>query len=365
MRGRIPRQSETHRIVYTQSSVVLRCNPGYDPHMNRKCRRRRIVARVAALGFLSVVHNGAARDLQTTTGVVYKDAKITRSEPDGLTISHATGVAKVPFVELPADIQRKYHYDPARAAEYQTREHLRTAARGTPTRQNINNTNVTVERGANGNVGEPNSAGSVASNQENKQSHGAKPQSFDEAMAAADRWTKENLPESPSLLPNISNTALVGREADDVASRQRPELDDSKSAEATSKDDPLEAARRRFPEIASVYEAKIKALDGLIAALAAPNPAHKPAARRRSVAHRAAALGGASWIEAVSQDGSIITLADGSIWKVSTVDQIDTALWLPVTDVEIVDGNEPGFPHKMINKDDDEVANVRLLSSGD
>jgi len=68
------------------------------------------------------------------------------------------------------------------------------------------------------------------------------------------------------------------------------------------------------------------------------------------------------YIQEVSGSGTIITLSDGSIWKVSPLNQVDTALWLPVTDVRIVAGDDPSYPYKMINKDDGEVANVELLS---
>jgi hypothetical protein len=39
------------------------------------------------------------------------------------------------------------------------------------------------------------------------------------------------------------------------------------------------------------------------------------------------------WIESVSGDGGIVKLEDGSIWEVDPADAIDSALWLPVTDI--------------------------------
>ncbi len=52
-------------------------------------------------------------------------------------------------------------------------------------------------------------------------------------------------------------------------------------------------------------------------------------------------------IESVLDDGSIIKLEDGSIWKVADVDAIDSVLWLPVTNVIVYD-------EKIINTDDSE-----------
>jgi hypothetical protein len=53
------------------------------------------------------------------------------------------------------------------------------------------------------------------------------------------------------------------------------------------------------------------------------------------------------WIEWVSDDGEMIKLEDGSIWEVNPLDAIDSALWLPVTEILVCD-------HKLINVDDGE-----------
>ena len=51
-------------------------------------------------------------------GVTYTNAKITRVEPDGITLTHSRGIAKIPFQELSDEIQKAYNYDPAKAASY-------------------------------------------------------------------------------------------------------------------------------------------------------------------------------------------------------------------------------------------------------
>jgi hypothetical protein len=60
------------------------------------------------------------------------------------------------------------------------------------------------------------------------------------------------------------------------------------------------------------------------------------------------------WINSVSDDGDIIKLEDGSIWKVDSVDTIISTLWLPVTDVIVCDD-------KIINTDDNESVSVTKL----
>lgn len=60
----------------------------------------------------------AAEDLTTTDGKLYKNVTVTKVEPDGLSISHETGTAKLLFTKLPEDLQRKHGYDPAKAEAF-------------------------------------------------------------------------------------------------------------------------------------------------------------------------------------------------------------------------------------------------------
>lgn len=60
----------------------------------------------------------AAEDLTTTDGKLYKNVTVTKVEPDGLSVSHETGTAKLLFTKLPEDLQRKHNYDPAKAEAF-------------------------------------------------------------------------------------------------------------------------------------------------------------------------------------------------------------------------------------------------------
>jgi hypothetical protein len=85
-------------------------------------------------------------------------------------------------------------------------------------------------------------------------------------------------------------------------------------------------------------------------------------AKSRSAAspRRSGARGGSSgcepghWIESVAADGQIIKLEDGSIWEVDTVDVIDSALWLPISDIVVCDD-------KLVNTDDNETVSARRI----
>ena len=59
-----------------------------------------------------------AEDFRTTKGKEYKNATVSRVEPDGIVIKFRGGIVKLPFTELPSDVQMKYEYDPVAAREY-------------------------------------------------------------------------------------------------------------------------------------------------------------------------------------------------------------------------------------------------------
>jgi hypothetical protein len=60
-----------------------------------------------------------ADDFKTINGKEYKNAKLSRVEPDGIVITFSGGIVKIPFAELSPDIQKNYGYNPAAAADFQ------------------------------------------------------------------------------------------------------------------------------------------------------------------------------------------------------------------------------------------------------
>jgi hypothetical protein len=71
-----------------------------------------------------------ADDFKTVDGKEYKNVKVSRVEPDGIVITHSAGVAKIPFKQLPKEMQERVGYDQAKieAAEAAARA-AETAAR--------------------------------------------------------------------------------------------------------------------------------------------------------------------------------------------------------------------------------------------
>ena len=54
-----------------------------------------------------------AEDFKTIQGKVYKDATISRVDADGIVLRTKTGISKVYFIELPEDVQERFHPRPS------------------------------------------------------------------------------------------------------------------------------------------------------------------------------------------------------------------------------------------------------------
>ena len=51
-----------------------------------------------------------AEDFTSINGKTYKDTTIVRVEADGIVLRTKTGISKVYFIELPRDVQERFHY---------------------------------------------------------------------------------------------------------------------------------------------------------------------------------------------------------------------------------------------------------------
>ena len=82
------------------------------------------------LTFLILCFASTARadDFKTIDGREYKNATVSRVEPDGIVLKTKSGISKIYFVELPKDVQERFHYDAANAAAYSTEQAASQAA---------------------------------------------------------------------------------------------------------------------------------------------------------------------------------------------------------------------------------------------
>jgi thioredoxin 1 len=68
-----------------------------------------------------------ADDFKLINGREYKDATVSRVEPDGIVLRTKSGIAKVYFVELPKEEQERFHYNPAMASAYSAQQAVNQA----------------------------------------------------------------------------------------------------------------------------------------------------------------------------------------------------------------------------------------------
>lgn len=59
-----------------------------------------------------------AEDIETLDHHLYKNAKVTRVEPDGITVSHDTGISKIYYNELSESVRSRFHFDPEAARAF-------------------------------------------------------------------------------------------------------------------------------------------------------------------------------------------------------------------------------------------------------
>jgi len=74
--------------------------------------------KVLTLLILSFTAAAFSEDFKTVNGKEFKNATITRVEPDGIVVKTLSGISKISFAELPKEIQERFHYDPQKATAY-------------------------------------------------------------------------------------------------------------------------------------------------------------------------------------------------------------------------------------------------------
>jgi sRNA-binding protein len=67
-------------------------------------------------------------DFKMIDGKEYRDATVTRVEPDGIVVKTKSGISKLYFVELPKEVQQRFNYDPQQARTYSTEQAANYAA---------------------------------------------------------------------------------------------------------------------------------------------------------------------------------------------------------------------------------------------
>jgi len=84
--------------------------------------------KVVTFCILFVASAVLSEDFKTLNGKEYKDATVSRVEPDGIVVKTKSGITKVYFAELPKEVQERFHYDPNHAGVYAAEQSANYAA---------------------------------------------------------------------------------------------------------------------------------------------------------------------------------------------------------------------------------------------
>jgi thiol-disulfide isomerase/thioredoxin len=85
--------------------------------------------KIAAFLILCLTSAAFADDFKTVSGREYKNVTVSRIEPDGIVLRSKSGISKVYFVELPKEIQERFHYNAAIASAYSAQQTVNQATR--------------------------------------------------------------------------------------------------------------------------------------------------------------------------------------------------------------------------------------------
>ncbi|MFX0136316.1 MAG: hypothetical protein ACFFDN_21930 [Candidatus Hodarchaeota archaeon] len=76
-------------------------------------------------------------------------------------------------------------------------------------------------------------------------------------------------------------------------------------------------------------------------------------------------VGEGHWIRENIDNGTYIILEDGSLWEIDPLERIDASLWLPISNIIVIESSNgsPGFDYLLINSDDGEKAHAKYIGS--
>src|SRR5437667_12401765 len=83
--------------------------------------------KVAASLILCLASLALADDFKLINGKEYKNVTVSRIEPDGIVLRTKSGISKVYFVELPKEVQERFHYNAAIASAYSAHQAVNQA----------------------------------------------------------------------------------------------------------------------------------------------------------------------------------------------------------------------------------------------
>jgi thiol-disulfide isomerase/thioredoxin len=76
---------------------------------------------------LCLASGALADDFRAIDGKEYKNVTVSRVEPDGIVLRTKSGISKIYFIELPKEVQERFHYNAAIASAYSAQQAVNRA----------------------------------------------------------------------------------------------------------------------------------------------------------------------------------------------------------------------------------------------
>jgi hypothetical protein len=75
--------------------------------------------------------------------------------------------------------------------------------------------------------------------------------------------------------------------------------------------------------------------------------------------------GSGHWVQENISSGDFILLEDGSLWKIDPLEKINASLWLPISNIIVIESSagSPGYDYLLINSDDGEKAHAKYIGT--
>jgi thiol-disulfide isomerase/thioredoxin len=114
-------------------------------------RARNYKIKVVTFLILCFTTVAVADDFKLVSGKEYKNVTVTRVEPDGIILKTKSGISKIYFLELPTDVQERFHYNVAIASAYSAQQavnlpRVAAAHRGEPIKVISHGTQVDINQ---------------------------------------------------------------------------------------------------------------------------------------------------------------------------------------------------------------------------
>ena len=104
----------------SEKNLVSRCIIAQETEGNREMK-------ILAFFIFCLASGALADDFRAIDGKEYKNVTVSRVEPDGIVLRTKTGISKIYFVELPKEIQERFHYNAAIASAYSAQQAVNRA----------------------------------------------------------------------------------------------------------------------------------------------------------------------------------------------------------------------------------------------